>query len=717
MQKNVVSATILDTGNLQLLDPNNKIVWQSFDYPTDTLLPNQIFRENTNIIAWEDVTDWRPGNYTLAIKNSVITASWNVPYPYTPKPVEYWKSPESLTSATLTPAGDFLGTSTSSGLNVSLGSTAAFPGQARLLRLTLDYDGNLRMYSWAEGNTSWNPVWEPMGSSPEDLCKIPGYCGPYSVCQRGLCYCPPRFEFVNPNDRRLGCRRQEPLAGCNSDATIDTFSVESSTDWPYNDLRSFPYVNLTYCKELCLADCACQAVVSPVSADDPDDLRGDCWLKSDVLLYGYYEPKKWTYLRVKPGSLQSPSAPRSAVTSKSQIVLYTLSAAVAVLAILCCSVAGLLVAQKIKNSRQKRLQDKWLAAKGNMIRFSYREIQLMTANFAFQIGKGGNGTVFRGQIGRDLETSVTVAVKRLNKGLSSHVEKEFLNEVETLGLIHHVHLVPLLGYCTDAEHRVLVYEYVSRGSLDRVLFRDEKNSRAQTLEWNSRFNIAIQTARGLAYLHEDCQKWIIHCDVKPENILLDSSYSVKVADFGLSRIRSRDQMTQASTKTMNIRGTFGYLAPEYLLSDQVSITNKADVFSYGMVLLEIISGRRNFLRASSIFEFTDSHMDAPFFPMWAFPKLETEAFMDVLDPAVTAGADSEQVRRALRVAFRCITDKPQHRPSMSEVVQMLQGHMAIELPVPRPAYFDTLDFDDDENDCTGEEFRILQSTTSSSSLR
>lgn len=324
--------------------------------------------------------------------------------------------------------------------------------------------------------------------------------------------------------------------------------------------------------------------------------------------------------------------------------------------------------------------------------------------------------MFKGQIGRD-PTNVTVAVKRLNKRLSSHVEKEFLNEVETLGLIHHVHLVSLLGYCTDAHHRVLVYENVSRGSLDRILFRDEKNSRVPALEWNSRFDIAVQTARGLAYLHEDCQKWIIHCDVKPENILLDTSYYVKVADFGLSRIRSRDQMTQTCSKTMNIRGTLGYLAPEYWMSDQVSISNKVDVFSYGMVLLEIISGRRNVLRASPNFDIMDSHMDAPFFPMWAFPKLETEAFMNVVDPAITVGVDSEELRRALCVAFWCIAEKPQQRPSMSEVVQMLQGHMAIELPVPRPPYFDILEFGDDEGDCSrSEESRINLSTTASSSL-
>ena len=213
------------------------------------------------------------------------------------------------------------------------------------------------------------------------------------------------------------------------------------------------------------------------------------------------------------------------------------------------------------------------------------------------------------------------------------------------------------------------------------------------LEWRPRFAIAIHTARGLAYLHEDCNQQIIHCDVKPENILLDSMLAAKVADFGISRIMKRDQ---TCTVTMHVRGTRGYLAPEYWASDCVSITNKVDVFSYGMVLLEIISGRRNLMMT----RFDGSHDRATnsilYFPTWAFPKIETEAFMEVVDPALAGIVNPEEVRRALQVAFWCINGKPHARPSMNEVVQMLQGQVPIDFPVPRPDYFDILEFDIDE---------------------
>jgi serine/threonine protein kinase len=267
------------------------------------------------------------------------------------------------------------------------------------------------------------------------------------------------------------------------------------------------------------------------------------------------------------------------------------------------------------------------------------------------------------------------------------VEKEFSNEVDSIGQIHHVHLVSLLGYCAEANHRLLVYEYVKTGSLDRALFQSEKRG-TLVLEWRPRFSIAVQTARGLAYLQDDCNQQIIHCDVKPENILLDHLFNVKVADFGISRIMKRGQ---TRIVTMQISGTRGYLAPEWM-SDQLMISNKVDVFSYGMVLLEIISGRRNLLMGK---------VGSPdmYFPSWAFPKIETEEFMDVVDPALTGIVDPDEVWRALQVAFWCINGSPHMRPAMSEVVQMLQGRAPIDLPVPKPDFFRdfTVDVSDDSD--------------------
>lgn len=224
------------------------------------------------------------------------------------------------------------------------------------------------------------------------------------------------------------------------------------------------------------------------------------------------------------------------------------------------------------------------------------------------------------------------------------------------------------------------------------------------LEWRSRFRIAIETARGLAYLHEGVRdQRIIHCDIKPENILLDTKMSAKVADFGLSRIMRREQ---TRTMTMNLRGTCGYMAPEWT-SPHTPITVKIDVYSYGMVLLEIVSGRRN-LKTSRILDDLDDDDDDPeaavanvhdvepdfYYPQWAFEKLdgsETDTLvLELVDPSLTGLVDTKEVRRALLVAFWCIHHKPEHRPTMSKVVQMLEGDIPIQQPVPRPAILDEM---------------------------
>jgi serine/threonine protein kinase len=689
LQLNVVNATIEDTGNLVLRDAANAEVWQSFDSPTDTLLPDQTFEANSSkaVTAWAFDRDWRNGNYSLRwapIDN--LTATWQLPYFWNNSNYQlvsqqdYWSAPNALIQASLTRTGLFQGVDASG--NASQIGVAANASEApgSLVRLTLNLDGNLRMYSWSARNPNWTVEW----MAESEVCNIPGYCGPYGICTPGTggsCSCPDGFQFIDPNDTRLGCARTDPAAYCNQSAPIDRFTAAQSFDWPSNDLTYFQNENLSTCMQLCLASFKCEAVIAQIA--DSEGIIPYCYLKRAALLNGLPNTQRNSYLRVGGNSSrQSPDTHKGGHNSL-VIVAATLGVAVGVISVLCCVAWSLLAARRMKKSRENRLQDKWMAAKGGMIRLSYREIVFMTGNFGTMIGEGGFGTVFKGHIGNDM----TVAVKRLNKELSSRVEREFSNEVDSIGQIHHVHLVSLVGYCAEGNHRLLVYEYVERGSLDRVLFRSEKRG-TPVLEWRPRFSIAVQTARGLAYLHDDCNQQIIHCDVKPENILLDHLFNVKVADFGISRIMKRGQ---TRIVTMQISGTRGYLAPEWT-SDQLMslITNKVDVFSYGMVLLEIISGRRNFMMGK---------VGAPdmYFPSWAFPKTETEEFMDVVDPALTGIVNPEEVRRALQVAFWCINGSPHMRPAMSEVVQMLQGHLPIDLPVPKPDYFRyfTLDVSDD----------------------
>ncbi|KAI5077032.1 hypothetical protein GOP47_0009097 [Adiantum capillus-veneris] len=327
------------------------------------------------------------------------------------------------------------------------------------------------------------------------------------------------------------------------------------------------------------------------------------------------------------------------------------------------------------------------------IEYSYSSIASATKSFSCVVGEGGFGVVYKGTLPSNNNKSeeaigVEIAVKVLEIR-SKHMKKQFLNEVGTIGRIHHVNVVRLLGFCVQEDHEMLVYEYVANGSLDKWLFTGKNggDDEERMLDWSQRYAIALGVARGLSYLHEECRHRTVHCDIKPQNILLDEAMSPKIADFGLSRLMSRDE-SQVVTLA---RGTPGYMAPEFWRGGESRLSTKFDVYSYGMVLLELISGRHNFtLRDAS----TDS--------MWCFPAVAFEAAMEgnmaaMLDPRLGIsvlqtsiaeeedGAQGHQIWTAAFVAMWCIQDHPASRPSMSEVVQYLEGTIAISKAPPKPS--------------------------------
>jgi len=212
---------------------------------------------------------------------------------------------------------------------------------------------------------------------------------------------------------------------------------------------------------------------------------------------------------------------------------------------------------------------------GSLVAFAYKDLQTATKNFSEKLGGGGFGSVFKGV----LPNSSLIAVKKLESW--SQGEKQFRTEVSTIGNIQHVNLVRLLGFCSEGTSRLLVYDFMPNGSLDSHLFT-EKDS--DFLDWKTRYQNSMGTARGLAYLHEKCRDCIIHCDIKPENILLDAEFFPKVSDFGLAKLVGREFSRVLTT----MRGTRGYLAPEWISG--VAITAKAVGSSYGMMLFEFVSG-------------------------------------------------------------------------------------------------------------------------------
>ncbi|KAM0912586.1 hypothetical protein ACQ4PT_012704 [Festuca glaucescens] len=304
-----------------------------------------------------------------------------------------------------------------------------------------------------------------------------------------------------------------------------------------------------------------------------------------------------------------------------------------------------------------------------------------------KIGAGAFGSVFKGQF----SDNTVVAVKKL-EGLRQG-EKQFRAEVSTLGTIQHVNLIRMLGFCSDggADRKLLVYEYMPNGSLDHHLFRKT----FYVLSWQVRYQVGIGVAKGLAYLHERCRDCIIHCDVKPENILLDAAFAPKVADFGLAKLVGRDFSRVITT----MRGTIGYLAPEWISGE--AITAKADVFSYGMMLFEIVSGRRNveqgerrFVASSSACatgaEEQATTTTATFFPLLVARRLAEEGdMMALLDPELEGDTSAEEISRLCKVACWCIQHDVNTRPTMAAVVQVLEGLTDVEMP-PVPQYLEVL---------------------------
>ncbi|XP_023905656.1 proline-rich receptor-like protein kinase PERK1 isoform X2 [Quercus suber] len=297
----------------------------------------------------------------------------------------------------------------------------------------------------------------------------------------------------------------------------------------------------------------------------------------------------------------------------------------------------------------------------SQIIFSYEQLAIATNGFSENnfIGEGGFGHVHKGV----LPNEKVVAVKQL-KLESKQGEREFRAEVEVISRIHHKHLVSLVGYCISGEQRLLVYEFVPNGNLEYHLHGLE----SPTMNWPTRLKIAIGSAKGLAYLHEDCQPKIIHRDIKAANILLDSNFEAKVSDFGLAKFLL-DTVTHITTRVM---GTFGYLAPEYASSGQ--LTDKSDVFSFGVVLLELITGLRPFDKTQSFPN--DSLVE------WGRPllaqALEHGNFEAIVDPRLQNDYEPTELARMVACAAACVRHMARSRPRISQIVRALEGYLSLD---------------------------------------
>ncbi|XP_061340578.1 probable serine/threonine-protein kinase PBL9 isoform X1 [Gastrolobium bilobum] len=300
----------------------------------------------------------------------------------------------------------------------------------------------------------------------------------------------------------------------------------------------------------------------------------------------------------------------------------------------------------------------------NLKSFTLAELKTATRNFRPDsvLGEGGFGSVFKGWIDENSlaaarpGTGIVIAVKRLNQE-SYQGHREWLAEVNFLGQFSHPHLVRLIGYCLEDEHRLLVYEFMPRGSLENHLFR--RGSYFQPLSWSLRLKVALDAAKGLAFLHSAETK-VIYRDFKTSNVLLDSKYNAKLSDFGLAKDGPTGDKSHVSTRVM---GTYGYAAPEYLATGH--LTTKSDVYSFGVVLLEMLSGKRavDKNRPSGQQNLVE----------WARPYLANKRkIFRVLDSRLEGQYSTEEAYKAATLALRCLSTESKFRPNMDEVVTTLE---------------------------------------------
>ncbi|KAL8051413.1 hypothetical protein ABFX02_06G146500 [Erythranthe guttata] len=300
----------------------------------------------------------------------------------------------------------------------------------------------------------------------------------------------------------------------------------------------------------------------------------------------------------------------------------------------------------------------------NLMSFSFNELRIATRNFRPDsvLGEGGFGCVFKGWIDENTfraakpGTGMVIAAKRLNQE-SFQGHKEWLTEINYLGQLYHPNLVKLVGYCLEDEHRLLVYEFMPRGSLENHLFR--RTSYFQPLSWNLRMKVALGAAKGLAYLHSPEAK-VIYRDFKSSNILLDSNYNAKLSDFGLAKDGPMDGKSHVSTRIM---GTYGYAAPEYMATGH--LTARSDVYSFGVVLLEILTGKR-------VLDKNRPHGEQNLLE-WAKPYLASKRrVLRIMDARIEGQYTPSGALKAATLAIKCIATEPKYRPTMNEVVKGLE---------------------------------------------
>ncbi|XP_018481217.1 probable receptor-like protein kinase At5g39030 [Raphanus sativus] len=354
---------------------------------------------------------------------------------------------------------------------------------------------------------------------------------------------------------------------------------------------------------------------------------------------------------------------------RKRIVTITLIAAGSVALAVSAIVFLIFLVRQIKRKNMNNRQNKSVAMFKVLLKhYTHAEVKKITKSFSHTIGKGGFGTVYGGNLCNGRKVAVKVLKDSMGNG------EDFINEVASMSQTSHVNIVSLLGFCYEGSKRAIVYEFLENGSLDRFISRENK---PLTLDVTTLYGIALGVARGLEYLHYGCKTRIVHFDIKPQNILLDGNLCPKVSDFGLAKLC---ETRESIVSLIDTRGTIGYIAPEVFSRMYGGVSHKSDVYSYGMLVLEMLGARSKKIVDTTI----DSNATSAYFPDWIYEDLENGQQTWILGDEITT-EENEIVRKMILVSLWCIQPCPMDRPPMNRVVEMIEGSLdALEIP-PKPS--------------------------------
>ncbi|PWA97410.1 EGF-like domain-containing protein [Artemisia annua] len=681
------SAQLLDTGNLVIFKGQNKAVysWQSFDYPTNTLLPGMKFGVDKKTGLNRIVTSWKssvnPGVGDYLYKMEFVGSTQLFLYKGMTKVWRTgswtghgWSGVQAMTQ-------NYIFNVSYINNNDEVYVVYLIRNSSIFSRLMVNESGNVERLTWHEASHGWIGFW----SAPNERCDGYNYCGPFGICDpyksgNFECECFPGYEPQSAPDWYLrdgskGCKIKNETQICKDGEGFVELAHAKVPDTSTASVNMS--LDLKACEQFCLKNCTCMGYAI---ADISNGGRGCItWYGDMIDTRTFSDGGQSLYIRVDATELANSLSNKPKSSHKNlYMVIGMPMIAVGILScffFFCCirKKKGNRLKQKVgynfatsSKSLEGSFMNNDIGENVDLNAFDMSTIVVATDNFSLlsKLGEGGFGSVYKGK----LQNGQEIAVKRLSQS-SGQGMQEFTNEVTLIAKLQHRNLVRLLGYCFHKDEKMLVYEYLPNKGLDSFIFDQEKGS---LLDWKKRFQIIRGIVRGLLYLHQDSRLRIIHRDLKASNVLLDANLNPKISDFGMARIFGADQ-DQAITR--RVVGTYGYMSPEYAMEGLFSV--KSDVYSFGILVLEIISGRKN----NSYYLENSVNLIGHVWDLWKQDKALT-----VVDSALGNSFDAREIILCIHVGILCVQESATDRPTMTEVAFMLNNRDT-KLPSPnQPAF-------------------------------